>query len=158
MRAVNRAVLVGAVWLCSFVAPSGAQAGPDRFSVLLGSKHVGASGYNEINPGLFATWEREKWAYSFGAYVNSYERGSLAATAHLPLKRWKTGELSVFGGLAWYPKDGRRFSTHITSDVVAIGGLHLRQGNVFVQLLPMTEGGASGLLSFGLTWDAGTKR
>ncbi|MBU2982581.1 hypothetical protein KO498_12250 [Lentibacter algarum] len=140
----------------AMMTASASNAGPDRFSVLLGSKHIGATGFNELNPGLFATWERETWAYSFGAYVNSYERGSLAATAHYPLTRWKSGDLSLFGGLAWYPKDGRRFNTHIAGDVVAIGGLHLRQGHVFVQLVPMTAGGADGLLSFGLTWETGS--
>ena len=132
-----------------------AAAGPDRFSVLLGSKHLGASGFNEINPGLFATWERGRIGYSLGAYLNSYDRGSLAAVAHLPVFQWNNGGMSAFGGLAWYPKDGHRFETHIGGDIVGIGGVEFRQGNVFMQVLPMVTGGAKGLVTFGLTWDVG---
>lgn len=130
------------------------EAGPDRFSVLMGSKHFGSNGFNEINPGLFATWEGEKLAYSLGAYLNSYDRGSLAATAHVPVFRWKGGEASAFAGLAWYPKDGHRFQTQIGGDIVGIGGLNLRHGHAFVQLIPMVTNGAQGLASFGFTWEA----
>ncbi|MDU8926708.1 hypothetical protein RXV86_04845 [Alisedimentitalea sp. MJ-SS2] len=127
---------------------------PDRFSVLLGSHHINGTGFNEINPGLFATWERERWAYSIGGYLNSYEKGSLAATAHLPLFHWDRGAISAFGGLAWYPGDGRRFSTRLGGDVVGIGGVELRQGNVFMQFVPMSTNSVDGLVTFGLTWAA----
>ena len=130
-------------------------AGPDRFSVLLGSKHIGSSGFNEINPGLFATWERGRIGYSLGAYLNSYDRGSLAAVAHLPVFQWDEGALDFFGGLAWYPQDGHRFDTHIGRDIVGIGGVEIRHGHVFLQVLPMVTGGANGLVTFGLTWDVG---
>jgi len=129
-------------------------AGPDRFSVLLGSKHVDGSGFNEINPGLFLTWEGRRLGYSVGAYLNSYDRGSLAATAHLPLLHWEGGEASAFAGLAWYPQDGQRFRTRISGDIVGIGGLNLRHRHVFVQLLPMSDA-ARALVTFGLTWEIG---
>lgn len=145
-------------WLAGFVAAVVAAgpvlAGPDRFSVLLGSHHINGTGFNEINPGLFATWEQERWAYSVGGYLNSYDKGSLAATAHLPVAHWDNGMISAFAGLAWYPGDGRRFSSHIGGDVVGIGGLELRQGNVFMQFLPMNTNSVDGLVTFGLTWDA----
>ena len=122
---------------------------------MLGSKHIGANGFNEINPGLFATWERGRIGYSLGAYLNSYDRGSIAAVAQLGLIEWQNGSLNAFGGLAWYPKDGRRFQTHVGGDIVGIGGLEVRHGHVFMQVLPTDTGGASGLVSFGLTWAVG---
>ena len=152
-RGVRAAAAICAV-LWAGAAGAGPDWAPDRFSVLLGSKHIGSSGFNEINPGLFATWEFEKWGFTTGAYLNSYDRGSVAATADLPLFRWKGGAASAFGGLAWYPHDGHRFDTRIGGDIVGIGGLNLRQGPVFVQLLPMVTGGAKGLVTFGLTWEA----
>jgi len=130
-----------------------AQAGPDRFSVLLGSKHIGASGFNEINPGFFATWERERFGYTVGAFLNSYERGAVSATIHTPFWSWEGGALGGFAGLAWYPEDGRTIETHLGGDIIAIGGLELRHRNVFVQFLPMGQGSADGVVSLGLTWD-----
>ncbi|UYV39073.1 hypothetical protein N4R57_08705 [Rhodobacteraceae bacterium D3-12] len=149
MNLVNAAICGLAVWATPV------QAGPDRFSILLGSKHIGASGFHEVNPGVFATWEGEKLGYSIGAYVNSYKRGSVAVAAHLPLFQWEKGGVSAFGGLAWYPGDGHRFKTHLGNDIVGIGGLELRHGHVYVQFLPNDAGGARGLVTLGLTWDVG---
>ena len=87
--------------LCLFA--TALEAGPDRFSILLGSKHIGGTGFNEVNPGFFATWEREHSSLSVGAFVNSYERVSISATSYRPLKLWSEGDLGIFGGLALYP-------------------------------------------------------
>ncbi len=57
--------------LCLFA--TALEAGPDRFSILLGSKHIGGTGFNEVNPGFFVTWERERSSLSVGAFMNSYE-------------------------------------------------------------------------------------
>ena len=141
--------------MCVALGATPAVAGPDRFSVLLGSKHIDASGFNEINPGLFATWERRRIGYSLGAYLNSYERGSVVAVTQFGLFGWENGSLNAFGGLAWYPKDGHRFRTHIGGDIVGIGGLEVRQGHVFMQVMPTDAGGATGLVTFGLTWAVG---
>lgn len=141
-----------ALCLCFFA--TSLHAGPDRFSVLLGSKHIGGTGFNEFNPGFFATWERERTALSLGIYLNSYERVSIAATSYLPLKQWKTGDAGLFAGLAHYPTDGRNFKTHLGGDVVFIGGAQLRQGHAFVQFTPMNADSADGLISFGLTFEA----
>ena len=92
----RRAKLVIAA-ICVAFGATPAAAGPDRFSVLLGSKHIGANGFNEINPGLFATWERGRIGYSLGAYLNSYDRGSIAAVAQLGLIEWQNGSLNAFG-------------------------------------------------------------
>lgn len=136
------------------LAAAQAEAGPDRFSILLGSKHIGASGFNEVNPGVFATWERGKVGYSIGAFVNSYEKGAVSATAHVPFKTWDGGMIGGFGGLAWYPDDGRRIETHIGGDIIAMGGLELRHKHVFVQYLPVIDRNSKGVLSFGVTWAA----
>lgn len=80
--------------LC-LLLPNIAAAGPDRVSVLLGSAHIGAApsirdgrGYNQINPGLFLTWETDHVDWTIGAYLNSFERGSVSATAGLPIFTW----------------------------------------------------------------------
>lgn len=140
-----------ALFLC--LNATALNAGPDRFSVLLGSHHINGTGFNEVNPGLFATWERERTALSLGVFINSYERVSIAATSYLPLKTWKTGDAGVFAGLAHYPTNGRDFKTHLGGDVVFLGGLQLRQGYGFVQVVPMNADSAEGLISFGLTFD-----
>lgn len=139
---------------CLFLCATAVQAGPDRYSVLLGSHHIGGSGFNEVNPGLFATWERERTALSFGVFLNSYERVSLSATSYLPLKRWENGTAGLFGGLAYYPENGRDFKTHLGGDIVFIGGAQVQFGNVFMQFIPMNADSADGLISFGLTFDA----
>ena len=131
--------------ICAAIGAAPAVAGPDRFSVLLGSKHVGASGFNEIN----------RIGYSLGASLNSYDRGSIAAAAHLGLYEWQNGALSAFAGLAWYPGDAHRFRTRLGGDIVGIGGLEIRHGHVVMQFLPTDAGGASGLVTFGLTWEVG---
>ena len=94
--------------LCLFA--TALEAGPDRFSILLGSKHIGGTGFNEVNPGFFATWERGRSSLSVGAFMNSYERVSIAATSYRPLKLWSEGDFGIFGGLALYPENGRNFS------------------------------------------------
>jgi hypothetical protein len=108
---------------------------PDRISILAGSHHVGVRGFEEVNPGVFLTWERPRVDLSVGAYRNSYGRLSIAALAAVPI--WSRGEteVSLFGGLTHYPGNGRNFAIH-AGDVVAIGGLQLRHENLFVQVLP----------------------
>ena len=138
--------------LCLFA--TALEAGPDRFSILLGSKHIGGTGFNEVNPGFFATWERERSVVSVGAFMNSYERGSIAATSYRPLKLWSEGDFGIVGGWALYPEIGRNFSTHLGEDVVVIGGLQARYRNTFVQLIPMNAESADGLISFGFTFSA----
>lgn len=129
-------------------------AGPDRYSLLLGSKHIGATSFNELNPGVFLTWEQSHSAFSLGAFYNSYKRVSLAATQYRPLKTWANSDAGLFAGLAFYPVNGKTFKTHLGGDMVFIGGLQARHQNLFVQLVPMTAGGADGLLSFGVTFAA----
>lgn len=114
-----------------------ASAGPDRLSLLVGSKHVGAEReFNEQNPGLFATWEnRGAFDLSLGVYENSFSNVSIAATAALPVYEKGEFQASVFGGLALYPGDGDEFLVH-AGDVVPLGGLQVRYRNVFVQAMP----------------------
>lgn len=126
-----------------------ALAAPDRVSILLGSNHVGATDrFEEVNPGVFLTWD---WL-TVGAYRNSYGKASVAVTGALPLIKWKTGELSAFAGVALYPGDGRRFAVH-AGDVVPVGGLQLRQGNMFMQVIPSDGKAVDAIVSFGMTFD-----
>ena len=127
-----------------------------RINILLGSHHAGSSfDYEEVNPGLFYTWERPKVDLSLGAYRNSYGNLSVAALAGRSLWDWETGALSAFAGVAHYPENGDRISSHIGGNIVVVGGLQVRQGNVFVQALPYRDGDAKGLFTFGLTFDVG---
>ena len=122
---------------------------PDRVSILLGSNHVGSTErFEEVNPGIFLTWD---WL-TVGAYRNSYGKVSVAVTGALPLLAWDTGELSAFAGAALYPGDGRHFAVS-AGDVVPVGGLQLRQGNMFMQVIPSDGKVVDAIVSFGMTFD-----
>lgn len=137
-----------ALLLCAFASPL--HADPDRISMLIGTRHVGASGFNESNLGLFLTWERSRVDWSVGAYENSYGRTSVAVTAFKPLLRWHGGEAGVFAGAAHYPKDGRNMRLHV-GDVVPLFGAQLRHKNTFFQVMPMDGKPVDGVVSFGVT-------
>lgn len=130
-------------------------AGPDRISVLIGSRHFGGAGFDDRTPGLFLTWEsRGGLDLSLGAYRNSYGRASIAATAGLPLARWDHGQISAFIGAAHYPGHGRNFRAHL-GDVVPIGGLQLRHRNWFAQIMPSDGRPVRAVLSFGYSYSLG---
>lgn len=114
-----------------------AQAGPDRLSLLVGSRHLGADRhFEESNPGLFLTWEdRHGVDLTVGAFRNSFGGTSVAATAAMPVFEHGGAQVSLFGGLAVYPGDGDQFEFH-AGDIVPIGGLQARVGNMFLQALP----------------------
>jgi len=132
-------------------------AGPERISVLIGSRHVGATGFEEINPGLFATWDNAFEAFgqpiglNLGVFRNSYGRPGMAATASLPILRRGSFDLDLFAGTALYPVDGRRFAVHV-GDFVPIAGLQARWGNGFVQVIPSDGKPVKAIVSFGLTF------
>lgn len=130
-----------------------AQSGPDRLSVLMGSHHEGGWGFETRTPGVFLTWEDiEGLDFSLGVYRNSYGRGSVAATAALPIRRWAFGEASVFLGAAWYPKDGRTFRVSL-GDLVPVGGVQFRHRNWFWQIMPSDGQPVRAIFSVGLTFE-----
>jgi hypothetical protein len=141
-----------ALAIVAALAATPAIAGPDRVSVLLGSNHIGAEGFNEVNPGLFATWEGDWIDLTAGVYHNSYSRTSVVATGYLSLIEAGDFDAGVFAGVAHLPGNGRLEMAHIGNDVVAIGGLQARYGNVFVQVIPMEAQYGKALVSFGLTF------
>lgn len=144
-----------AVILALLAAPAAADMAPDRVSLLLGSHHVDArTEFVERNPGLFLTWDGAV-DVSVGAYRNSYGETSVAAMAALPLVAWDGGEASVFAGVAHYPNDGEKFATHIGSDVVVLGGVQVRHGNLFAQVIPSDGVWADAIVSVGLTMELG---
>ncbi len=125
-------------------------ADPDRLSVLLGSQHPGAKrSYEQINPGLFLTWEDRALGldYSVGLFRNSYGRGSVAATAALPVIERGRFQAALFGGLAVYPGNGDNFALH-AGDLVPIAGVQARLGPGFVQVMP---GEDMAVVAFGMT-------
>ena len=138
--------LMGVLFACP------AQAGPDRLSVLIGSKHINASyDFEEANPGLFVTWENQRLDWTLGAYRNSYGRMSVSAIVGLPVVRWRDGDVSLFIGVALYPKDGRNFAVH-AGDLVPIGGVQIRHRNVFIQVVPLDGNLADAVVAFGVTF------
>lgn len=133
-----------------------AAAGPDRISVLLASKHVGTDRhFEETNPGVFATWEDRTLGldYSVGVYRNSFGNVSVATTAALPLFETERVQISVFAGAAIYPGDGDEFLYH-AGDLVPMGGLQLRTGPLFVQVMP-GGGNPDAIVAAGLTFPLG---
>lgn len=131
--------------------PSSALAGPDRLSILLGSEHFGATeDFQEFNPGIFATWERNV-DYSVGIFYNSYERVSALASIGYGWEVAPDLELGIFAALALYPGDGDRFR-FAAGDVVPLAGVQARYKNVFVQFIPADGETVDSLLTFGLTF------
>ena len=140
---------------CAFIlgvlVSSVAQAGPDRVSVLLGSEHINATReFQEFNPGVFLTWERQ-FNYSIGIYYNSYEEISPLISVGYDWDVARDFHLGAFFALAVYPGDGDEFN-HAIGDVVPFIGLQARYKNVFVQLIPADGDALDALITFGLTF------
>lgn len=135
------------------IPPPAAAAGPDRLSITIGSYHTDTSyDWHEVNPGVFLTWENVgPLDLSLGAFRNSFGGAAVAAVAAFPLIDWQSGQLAVFGGLGWYPGHGDEFLAH-AGDLVPMGGLQLRQGNVFVQLMPGKIEPPEAIIAVGLTF------
>lgn len=126
---------------------------PDRVSILLGSRHIGASGFQEVNPGVFVTWEG-RVDTTVGVYHNSYGRTSVAVTAAVRVHEWQGGALSLFAGAAHYPGDGRNFRVSV-GDVVPLVGVQIQYGNTFAQIIPMDGKPVNAVVSFGVTFELG---
>lgn len=137
--------------LAFVLCASSVQAGPDRISFSLGSHHVNGHGFEEINPGVFLTWEKPKLHWTGGIYRNSYGRATVAATLYLPLIRWDNGNAGPFLGAAHYPKDGRRMAMHF-GDVIPLAGLQVRHRNIFAQVIPGNGSYADAVITFGVTF------
>ena len=151
MQTQSAAVLAFA--LAVLAAP--AKAGPDQVSILLGSEHVGASGFEEVNPGLFLTWTEAAFQgradLSIGGFRNSYGDGSVAVSLALPLIRREFWGIDAFTALAWYPGHGDRFEFAV-GDLVPIAGLQTRLGPTFIQFIPGGDSAVDATVTFGLTF------
>jgi hypothetical protein len=135
-------------------SPAAAQ---DRISITLGSHHTDTSyQWEEVNPGLFLTWERGL-DYSVGAFRNSFGGPSVAAVAALPVARWQDGQAAIFGGLAYYPGHGEEFLARV-GDVVPMGGIQVRHGNVFMQAMPGKFEPLEMIFAVGLTFNLGNRK
>lgn len=143
--------LIGAIAFLVFLGQP-VVAGPDRLSFLVGSQHIGAEPgvFQDFNPGLFVTWERNV-DWSLGAYWNSYGKVSIAGVVGFPLIRSAEGSVSLFAGLAWYPEDGRNYAIH-AGDIVPLVGLQARYRNLFVQVVPSDGVHVDAIVSAGLTF------
>lgn len=124
---------------------------PDRISVLMASRHIRATGYNEVNPGLFLTWEG-RVDLSLGAYRNSYGRNSVAVTLNYDFIETDGLRLGLIGGFAHYPIEGGLMVPSL-GDLVPIGGVQIVTGNLFLQFLPMDGKPALGVLAGGVTFE-----
>ena len=149
-------ILTCATVVAALFASQTASAGPDQVSILLGSEHVGATrSFEEVNPGVFLTWTeaalQNRADISVGVFRNSYGDGSLAVSMAWPLYRQQNVSLDLFGAIAWYPGNGDQFR-HAIGDIVPIGGIQGRFGNVFFQAIPAGGDGVDATLTFGLTF------
>jgi len=153
IKAIQSFILALVSVMVLFAGP--AAAGPDRASILLGSKHLGATmEFNETNPGLFLTWEDRGSLgldYSVGGYHNSYGKGSVAATVGKTFEVAPDFDIGIFGGAAYYPENGRTFGVH-AGDFVPMVGAQARYKNAFVQVLPSDGIYADAIVSFGVTF------
>lgn len=122
----------------------------DRISTMLASHHIGAAGFNELNPGLFYTFER-KLDLTFGAFYNSYDKISVSATVARTLFETKGLKLQVFGGLVQYPDAKTHFRVQF-ENLVPVVGLQAISGNTYLQLLPGDGKPVAGIIAAGLTW------
>ena len=148
---MTKTALGFACFLCMSL-PSVAAAGPDRISFLLGSNHVNATrDFQEINPGVFLTWERQL-NYSVGVYYNSYENISPIASVGYDWEILPDFDLGLFGAIAVYPGDGDEFKYAI-GDVVPLVGAQARYKNVFVQFIPADGDSLDALFTLGLTFE-----
>lgn len=149
--------LVAAVSVSAFALPAAADWQPDRLSLLLGSHHAGATiDFENFNPGIFLSWDGSEVLggqvnYTAGVFHNSYGRASISGTLGLDWPVTDDLDIGLFGGLAYYPEDGRTFAISY-GDVVLIGGLQARFGNVFAQIIPSDGEFADAILTFGVTF------
>lgn len=147
---VSTSLLAVSIWIAGPV-----EAGPDSVAVLLGSHHVGATGFEEVNPGVFFNWHEAAFGgrvdLGFGAFRNSYGHGSVAVTAGLPLIRDEVWGLDLFSALAWYPDDGDQFEVSF-GDIVPIVGIQARWRHVFVQAIPGGGGDVDATVTYGLVF------
>lgn len=129
-------------------------ASADRISFSFASHHAGPCDcFNEINPGVFYTFEdRGMFDYTVGTAKNSYGGPGFYATAEYDFWEFENGEMSVFGGLVYYPGFGK-FIPEILPDVAPIGGLQLRVGNVWAQAIPVGTADVDYVLTGGITFD-----
>jgi hypothetical protein len=147
---ISRAFGIAAVTCLSL--PAIATAGPDRISFLLGSNHVNATrDFQEINPGVFLTWERGL-NYSVGAYYNSYENISPIVSVGYDWEIATDFDLGLFGAVAIYPGDGDEFK-YALGDVVPLIGAQARYKNVFIQFIPADGDSLDALFTLGLTFE-----
>ena len=159
--------------LIGLLTSTAASAGPDRYSLLLTSKHLGVGDeirayrfeetkqtlyirdkmrFNEFNPGLFLTWEKNGYDLTLGTFYNSYETISLSAFAAVPFYRTEDVSIDLFGGLAWYPGTGLTFPVTLADDVIPLAGLQGRYKNLFVQVIPSDGVTADVIVTAGVTY------
>ena len=136
----------------ALVLPTAGQTNPDRISFLLGTEHVNASrDFQEFNPGVFLTWERDL-NYSLGVFYNSYEEVSLLGSIGYDYEITRDFDIGAFAAIALYPGDGDEFR-YSAGDLVPLLGLQARYKNVFVQFLPADGESLDALFTFGLTFE-----
>jgi hypothetical protein len=138
----------------ALLLPGPALADPDRLTLLWGSHHLGSDlDWQEYNPGLFLTWQdRGAWDLdvSLGIYQNSFDHTSIAAFAAWPVYERDRFEISLFAGLAHYPETGRHLPVHI-GDVIPLGGVQARYGNLFAQVIPSDGLDVDAIITFGVS-------
>ena len=138
-----------------FMAGSAQSAELERVSISFASQHVGLPDTrNETNPGVFFTWGDVIGPIDItaGAYVNSYSNTSALLTTSYDFLEWDDGALGIFMGAAFYPEHGMR-KFPCCGGFIPMGGLQLRQGNLFAQVIPMNGEVVKAVVTLGLTFE-----
>lgn len=147
-----KSTVICAATALAMLTPQSGIAGPDRVSILLGSHHVNATrDFQEFNPGVFVTWERN-FNYSVGLYYNSYKKVSALASVGYDYEIAQDFDVGAFFAVALYPGDGDEFSVS-AGDFVPLVGLQARYKNVFAQFIPADGDSLDSLFTFGLTFE-----
>lgn len=92
-----------------------------------------ARGFQEFNPGVSLTWEKEALDYSIGGFYNSYEDVSVLGLIGYDVEIATKLEVGAFAGLAYYPGGGDRFSMSV-GDMVPLIGLQTTYRSFFAHL------------------------
>lgn len=138
----------------AFMAGSAQSAELERVSISFASQHIGAPDrFNETNPGLFFTFGEggNPFEVTVGMYDNSYENTSVLLTTSYDVVEWEEGALSLFAGTAYYHSQGEK-KFPCCEGFVPIGGLQVRQGNLFAQIIPNNTN-VHAVMTFGLTFE-----
>lgn len=121
------------------------EARADYWTVSTSSYHMGTDApLNEVNPGLFYTWEGELDTTA-GLFKNSYGDWSPIIMVSDEIAEWDRGALSWGVGVTYYPdgvvyNDAHTWKWENKAGFKPVLNLTLQQGNYFYQAMAGEDG------------------